>query len=96
MAKKIGLSYAQIGRYETKSAQPPAEVLKKIADALDTSTDFLIYGDTYEKAKASLKDSELLQQFKALEQLDDNDKNIVKNVIDALVKRSKLSQIAAL
>jgi len=96
LAKKIGLSYAQIGRYETKSAQPPAEVLKKIADALDTSTDFLIYGDTYEKAKASLKDSELLQQFKALEQLDDNDKNIVKNVIDALVKRSKLSQIAAL
>ena len=95
LAQKVGLSYAQIGRYETKGAQPPAEALKKIADASDTTVDYLIYGDTEEKAKASLKDSELLQQFKALEQLDDNDKNTIKNIIDAFVKRSKLNQIAA-
>ena len=67
-----------------------------IADALDTTTDFLVYGDTQEKAKASLKDSELLQQFKALEQLDEKDKNVIKDIIDAFVKRSKLNQIAAL
>lgn len=96
LAKIVGLSYAQIGRYETKGTQPPAEALKKIADALDTTVDYLVYGDTEEKAKASLKDSELLQQFKALEQLDDNDKNTIKNIIDAFVKRSKLNQIAAL
>ncbi|MCF6350785.1 MAG: helix-turn-helix transcriptional regulator [Flavobacteriaceae bacterium] len=35
LAKKVGISYAQIGRYEIKGAQPPAEVLKKIADTLN-------------------------------------------------------------
>jgi len=60
LANAVGISYAQIGRYETKDTQPPAEVLKKIADALDTTVDFLISGDTNEKAKSALKDSELL------------------------------------
>jgi transcriptional regulator with XRE-family HTH domain len=36
LAAQVGVSYAQIGRYETKGSQPPAAVLKKIADALDT------------------------------------------------------------
>jgi transcriptional regulator with XRE-family HTH domain len=44
LADKVGISYAQIGRYETKGAQPPAETLKLIADALGVSPDFLIYG----------------------------------------------------
>jgi transcriptional regulator with XRE-family HTH domain len=96
LAKQVGLSYAQIGRYETKGAQPPAEVLKKIADVLGSTADYLIYGNTEEKAQATLKDSELLQQFKALEQLDEKDKNTIKDIIDAFIKRSKLNQIAAL
>ncbi len=31
LAKKVGVSYTQIGRYEIKGSQPPAEILKKIA-----------------------------------------------------------------
>lgn len=96
LAAKAGVSYAQIGRYETKGAQPPAEVLKKIADALKTTSDYLINGDKDEKAKATLKDTELLQQFKAVEQLDDKDKNTIKDIIDAFIKRSKIRSIAAL
>ena len=51
-------------------------------------------GDKDEKAQAALKDSELLQQFKAVEQLDEKDKNTIKDIIDAFIKRSKLHQIA--
>ena len=57
LAAKVGVSYAQIGRYEIKGAQPPAEVLKKIAGALDTNVDFLVNGTTEDKAKASLVDA---------------------------------------
>jgi len=39
----------------------------------------LISGDKDEKVKASLKDAELLQQFKAVEQFSDDDKTVVKN-----------------
>ena len=94
LAKKIGISYAQLGRYEIKGAQPPAEVLKKIADSLSTTVDFLINGDTDEKAKSTLKDAELLQQFKAVEQMDDDDRNVVKKLIDAFITKRKIQQLA--
>jgi len=96
LAKMVGITYSQIGRYETKGAQPSAEVLKKIADALDTTTDYLMHGDKDEKARAALKDTELLQQFKEVEKMNNEDKKTIKNIIDAFIKRSKLNQIAAL
>ena len=93
LANAIGISYAQIGRYETKGAQPSAEVLRKIADALNTTTDYLMYGDTDEKAMSSLSDAELLQQFKAVDSMDNEDKMIIKKLIDAFITKSKLKQL---
>lgn len=94
LANAVGISYTQIGRYETKDTQPPAEVLKKMADALDTTVDFLISGDTDEKAKSALKDSELLQQFKAVEQMNDDDRTVIKKLIDAFITKGKIKQLA--
>lgn len=94
LAKLVDISYAQIGRYETKGAQPPAEILKKIADTLDTTTDFLISGDKDEKAKATLNDAELLQQFKEVDKMNNDDKNTIKKLIDAFITKGKLKQLA--
>ena len=69
-------------------------MLKKIADALDTTVDFLIKGDTDEKAASTLKDAELLQQFWAVEQMDENDKSTVKKLIDAFITKRKIQQLA--
>jgi transcriptional regulator with XRE-family HTH domain len=96
LAEKVGMTYVQIGRYEKRGAVPSSEVLNKLADALNTTTDYLMNGNTEEKAKASLKDSELLQQFKAVEELDEKDKSTIKDIIDAFIKRSRLKNIAAL
>lgn len=43
LAEKIGISYQQIGQYETGKRRPKAETLKKIANALNIKTDAL-YG----------------------------------------------------
>jgi transcriptional regulator with XRE-family HTH domain len=96
LALKAGVSYAQIGRYEIKGAQPPAEVLKKIADALATTSDFLINGDKDEKAKEALKDTELLQQFKEVDNLNDDDKSTIKKLIGAFLFKSKIQKQLAL
>jgi transcriptional regulator with XRE-family HTH domain len=76
------------------TVQPPAEVLKKIADTLDTTVDYLISGDTDEKAALTLKDAELLQQFRAVEQMDEDDKSTVKKLIDAFITKKKIQQLA--
>jgi len=94
LAKKAGVSYAQIGRYETKGAQPPAEVLKKIADALNTTVDFLVSGSKDEKAKAALNDAMLLQQFKEVERMNEADKSTIKRLIDAFITKGKIKQLA--
>jgi transcriptional regulator with XRE-family HTH domain len=92
LAKKVNLSYAQIGRYETKNVQPSAEILKKMADALDTSVDFLINGTTDEKAQASLKDAELIRYFKDMDVLPDTEKNTLVKLIGAYIRDFKARQ----
>jgi len=95
LAAKIGVSYTQMSRYEIKGVQPPANTINKLADTLGTSIDFLISGDRDEKVKASLKDAELLQQFKAVEQFTDDDKTVVKKLIDAFIVKKQLQQMAS-
>ena len=96
LAEKIGVSLTQLQRYENKGVQPPADILKKLADTFNTSIDFLVYGDSEQKAQQSIKDNELLSQFKAVEQLDSKDKSTIKDIIDAFIKMSRLKNIAAL
>lgn len=96
LADKIGVSLTQLQRYENKGVQPPADILRKLADTFNTSIDFLVYGNTEQKAQQSIKDNELLSQFKAVEELDNKDKSTIKDIIDAFIKRSKLKNIAAL
>jgi len=55
--------------------------------------DYSIYGDTDEKAASTLKDAELLQQFRAVEQMDEDDKSTVKKLIAFITKR-KIQQLA--
>ena len=93
---QLGVSLTQLQRYENKGVQPPADILKKLADTFNTSIDFIVYGNSEQKAQQSIKDNELLSQFKAVEQLDSKDKSTIKDIIDAFIKRSKLNQIAAL
>ena len=73
----------------------PANTLKKLADILDTTVDYLVSGDKDEKAKASLKDAELLLQFKAVDQFTDEDKIVIKKLIDAFIVKKQLQQMAS-
>ena len=92
LANKVGLSYAQIGRYELKGAQPSAEAIKKIAEVFGISPDYLINGSTDDKANSSLSDIELIQQFKAVEQLADDDKHVIKKLIEAFLIKTEFQQ----
>lgn len=86
LAKKIELSHPQIVRYETKDVQPPADVLKRIADVYGVSIDYLVNGDTNEKAIQALKDAELIKQFQKIEQLPEDEKNTIVKVISAFIR----------
>lgn len=92
LAKIVGIHYTQIGRYEGKGAQPTAEVLSKLANALGVSADFLMSGSSNEQAGNSLKDKDLLQQFIQVEQLPTDKKNIVVELLDAFLLKCDIQQ----
>jgi transcriptional regulator with XRE-family HTH domain len=94
LAKLVGLTYIQIGRYETGKSNPSADVLNRLAQALDTTTDFLMKGTQDEVVAAQLSDKELLKQFRQVEQLNAEDKNLVKVFIDAFLTKRQLQQLA--
>jgi len=70
LAKAVGLSYIQIGRYETAKSTPSSDVLNKQTDALDTTTDFLMNESDDDVDSAQLTVKELLNQFKEVEKLN--------------------------
>jgi len=76
LAELVGLTYIQIGRYEKGKSAPSSDVLQKLAIALNTTTDFLMNGDTNEIVSNQLMDKELLEQFKAVEKLNNEDKHL--------------------
>lgn len=95
LAKKVGLSYAQIGRYETKNTQPQTEVLKNIAEVLEVSIDYLMNGSKEEQATNKLSDKELINQFKAVEQMNEEDQYIIKQLIDAFIKKRHIQRLVS-
>lgn len=90
LADKVGITYIQIGRYETGKSNASSEILRKISEATNTTTDFLMSGGNAEQ----LNDKELLLLFKEVELMDNEDKNTIKQLIDAFVTKRKLRSLA--
>jgi transcriptional regulator with XRE-family HTH domain len=92
LATRIEVSKSQMIRYENKGVQPPADILNKLADVLNTSVDFLINGNTDEKAKATLKNTEILQRFKEVETLPEREQTVLLEIIGAYIRDFRTKQ----
>lgn len=68
MAEMVGIHLTQVKRYESGQAQPSIEILKKIALAFHTTTDWLVF----EEGERELPDG-LKLQFEAVNQLPEEE-----------------------
>jgi len=71
-----------------------AELLKKLAAAQDTTTDYLMNGSNDEVVSTQLTDKELLTQFREVEKLDQEDKHLIKAFFDAFLTKRKIQKLA--
>lgn len=92
LGKIVDIHYTQIGRYESKDVKPSGEVLSKIATALGVTSDYLMSGSNQEQAEASLNDRELLNQFQRVEQLPQDKKDIVKELLESFLLKYDLQK----
>ena len=68
--------------------------MKRVADALGVTSDYLLEGAADDAAKARFADRELLKQFQQVEQLSDADKSVVKTLLDAFLTKKQLQALA--
>jgi transcriptional regulator with XRE-family HTH domain len=94
LAAKIDISYPQMSRYEIKDVQPPADVLKRMADVFGVSIDYIVNGTIEEKANNTLQNNELLSQFKEVEQMNEDDRSTIIKLIDAFITKRKVQKLA--
>ena len=92
LAKLAGVHYTNIGCYERGDASPSADVLNKIARALEVSPDYLMNGTLDNKATELLKDERLLNQYKKIEALSDEKKNLLIEFLDGFIFKSTVKQ----
>jgi transcriptional regulator with XRE-family HTH domain len=95
LAQLVGVHHNHIGRYERSESRPGATTLKRLADALGVSTDYLMEGHAEQAARARFEDRELLHQFQEVERLDDDDKVVVKKLLDAFLTKKRIQELAA-
>jgi len=95
LAKLAGVHYNHIGRYERGASRPTADTLRRLADALGVSGDYLMDGSVEDAARARFEDRDLLRQFQEVEQLAEEDKAVVKKLLDAFLTKKQIQALAA-
>ncbi|CAD6514298.1 helix-turn-helix domain-containing protein [Paraburkholderia sabiae] len=80
LAEATGIHVQQIKRYEAGTSEPSAEVLRKLARTFAVSTDWLLF----EEGERAPSD-DLALQFEAVQQLSDDERAIIKEVVESLI-----------
>lgn len=89
LAERVGIHVSQVRRYEAGGAQPTLDVLRRLAVALSVSADRLVF-DTNERGP----DDELLLHLEAIQHLSDDEKQVVKTVIESVLLRHEARRYA--
>ena len=78
-----------IGRYERGDIKPSIDVVSKIADALEVSIDYLM-------GKTSLvMDKETIKRLESIDQLSEQNKAFILDMIDMALRDAKTRQAYA-
>ncbi len=88
MSDKIGLHVNQVRRYESGSAQPSLEALKKIAIAMSITIDSLVFGP-----EERGPDEELRLQFEAVSHMPPEEKKITQALLEGMIVKHQAKQM---
>ncbi|GAL87814.1 hypothetical protein MYP_5046 [Sporocytophaga myxococcoides] len=90
LAKLIEAHHSIIGKYERDEVKPTIDVVKKMAQVLNTTVGYLL-GET--KQQDVLKDPKMLKRINDIENLPAKDKECLLLTIDNFIKATKLNSL---
>lgn len=86
MAKSLGNHQSIIGKYERDLVTPPVEVVKRIAELLDTSVAYLM-GEA--ELSPAMRDNAIAKRLEDLMAMTESDREHVLFVLDAVIRDAK-------
>ncbi len=93
LAERIGGDAAQISRYEHGKMTPGADIVARLAEALDVSCDYLLIDDAPRRSFRT-PERHLGEHLAALDELPEEDLASLLNHLDALIAKNRLKTIA--
>jgi len=93
LAEMCGLPPNAVTKYETEVAVPSVETLKKLAEALEVSTDYFVFDHARMEGIPKVKDAELYERYFVLETLEDEERGAVLTVLNALIAKQRLREV---
>lgn len=92
LAKMLNMHSTHISRYERNISTPSIDVLKKIAEKLDVSTDRLVYGSSDERVKSNIYDQDLLKMFTKVQTLERSEVDCVKLFLNSFLFKKEMQK----
>jgi transcriptional regulator with XRE-family HTH domain len=89
LADLVKVSAIQIKRYESGASQPTLDVIKNLAKALQVSSDELIFGEDERAPSDDLK-----LQFEAVSRFPDEEKKIIKALLEGMILKHEAKRWA--
>jgi ribosome-binding protein aMBF1 (putative translation factor) len=93
LAKQLNTSISVISRYERDEMTPSIDVAKKMAAILNTTVGYLLDETDQENV---LKDTDMLKRLNDIQKMDPAEKDHVLFALDALIRKIKIKNLAAL
>ena len=86
LARLLKTNHSIIGKYEREEVKPSVDMVKKLADVLDTTVAYLL-GETEEEN--ILKDPNMLKRLNDINSLPQKDKEGILFALDGLLRDAK-------
>ena len=90
VAERTGIRATQITRYEKGQSLPTADALKLLADCFGVPIDSLITGQV-----PAFEDKMLLDQFQRVQRLPEDDRELIKRIVEAFLLKRELQEFVA-
>jgi len=94
LAERVGVQQKQISSYERGANIPSGQTFIALSEAFSVSLDFLAQLSAHTSPQGAIADLDLLEKAQKVDRLDEHDRALVKDVMDLVVLKSTVRQLA--
>ena len=93
LATEAGINSNHLSRLERGVFQPSIEVLKKLALSLEVNVDSLLSNEDEDRPEVTIKNKELSERIRLIDQLETEDQQAIMRVIDSMLTKRRMQKL---